>query len=211
MIQNPADRLFVESLQAVGYEGDAEAVLRALQQMHGVPLRFYHTWEDHIRGGLDFLAKHRHAISNFHEVVVAYGFHDAVLVPGAKGNERASSDFSREILWRGGVEERVLIGQDRLIMATTHSTDLTYEPWPCQQIADLDLISLGAPSTIFRENTAKLRKELSDIDDFSFGNGVRAFFQSLLKRPSIFYIPLFRNAFEAQAQENLKSWVIPSL
>jgi len=211
VIQNPADRLFVESLQAVGYQGDTEAVLQALWQMHGVPLRYYHTWEDHIRPGMEFLAKHRHAISNFHEVVVAWGFHDCICIAGAKGNEQASSEYSRKVLAAGGVPMETHRRMDALIMATTHSTDLTYEPLAAQAIADLDLMALAEVPFTFRENTTKLRKEASGIDDFTFGNGVRAFFQSLLKRHSIFYTLLFRNTFEAQAQENLKSWVVPSL
>ena len=95
-----------------------------------------------------------------------------------------------------------------LILATkTHAGDLGVNYLDEQNIADVDLASLGKPKEAFRKDTALLRKEHALLSEMEFNAKTRGFFCMLLARPSIYYNRAFQIAYEEIARANLQRFL----
>ncbi len=132
------------------------------------------------------------------ELIVAVIYHDCVYDPLAKNNEGLSADAA--VAAYPNLDGEMLRS---IVMATLHSGG------PLKSIeekimADVDLAGLTVEFGEFQENTAKIRKEYSMVEDEAFRQGRCAFLEGMLKRPRIYYTDLYFERYEVKARENLR-------
>jgi predicted metal-dependent HD superfamily phosphohydrolase len=138
------------------------------------------------------------------EVTLALWFHDAVYNPYSKFNEENSAELFKQ--WAKEVDlsaDDVLI--EKLILGTKHHKPI-YETNALEHniVNDIDLSSLGQTSSIYLENSAKIRKEYSHVsaEDFRLGRG--KFIEDFLSRPRIYQTEYFYKKYEVKARKNLE-------
>jgi predicted metal-dependent HD superfamily phosphohydrolase len=173
--------------------------LEALVAAYGEPHRAYHRLDHvaHVFAELDAVPLLDASVE------WATWYHDVVYHPGQRDNETLSAALARTTLAALGVqrlEQRVV----QLIEATRlHRADT--DDAAALLFLDADLAILGAESPAYRRYAEGVREEHRAIPSFLYAMGRRAFLRELLGRPSIFMTPHFRERYDRQARENLRS------
>lgn len=177
-----------------------------VMERYSEPHRAYHTL-DHIEFCLTLLdsvqlqAYDPDHPDDYDAIATALWYHDVVYDTHAKDNEEKSVDYARGHLASLGCTsaflERVIV----LIMATKHNTVLTDNDE--QLIADIDLASLGQDEATFDAHNRAIRKEYEWVPEADYIKGRTTVLQSFLDKPNIFYLPYFREWYEARARMNL--------
>jgi predicted metal-dependent HD superfamily phosphohydrolase len=169
-----------------------------LDRLLGAPGRHFHNL-DHIRDCIVLVDEVAPLLGDADAVELALWFHDAVLEPGARDNERRSAALFLELADRAEPALRRRVAT--LVLATAHadrrmSGDRGY-------VVDIDLAGLGAPWDAFMHKGSLLRREASKQDDADYYRAQVAFLGRLLARPRLYATDYFRANYEAQARSNL--------
>lgn len=139
-------------------------------------------------------------------------FHDVVYAVGVDvkhgENERHSMDRFLESL-----EAKNLSDSDQynianaIVLSSMHTVDLAGLSYEQKLFLDIDLHSMGKSYDVFEENGINIRKEYSFVPEDVFIFHRKKFFDKLLERENIFYIPEMRFRYEERTRENIDRWL----
>jgi predicted metal-dependent HD superfamily phosphohydrolase len=136
-------------------------------------------------------------------VEAAIWYHDSVYDTHAKDNEERSADFAISSL-RLRKKDAVIVRE--LILDTKHAA--MPKTFDGRILADIDLAGLGKRYEDFVADGRKIREEYAWVGDEEFMEGRLSFLTGLLRRPTIYWTPMFQKAHEKRAQMNLRQAVI---
>lgn len=171
------------------------------------PHRFYHD-AAHVQEIMALSRALGLELSPAEELAVLW--HDAVYVPGAdKGqNEKLSAKLMLATAANGpsffnGVDKPTLLAAERIILETMHTGEPSDE---AARVIDLDLYRLGSPWPEFDRHAHAIEREFRVLHDApdKFWAARANFYRSMLQRPHLFTTEPFRDAYEAQARDNLR-------
>lgn len=193
------------ALASLRSEGMPAGAIAQVLSFYDEPHRAYHA-RAHVREMLDQSVALGLALTAAQALAVL--FHDAVYVPGAPrgSNEAMSAQLMR--VYTGGLERSVVETAFQIVIDTS---DHVARQSASELVLDLDLMRLAAPRETFmrmsRDVFAEHRALFETDDDESawavFAERRVTFFERLLARPHIFYLPMMRDRFEATARANL--------
>ena len=164
---------------------------------YGEPSRYYHTLV-HIAHMLE--AQQQYFPDAPRSVLVAVWLHDVIYNSSPGQDELDSGTYAEKLVLELGESQAFATEVKDLILVTAG-----HMPGDAagQMLCDLDLLSLGCKSDVYKANTAKIRREYSHISGFRWRMGRKAFIESFLDRPSVYHDPVIKIEFEAQARRNL--------
>ncbi|RPH69467.1 MAG: hypothetical protein EHM78_15150 [Myxococcaceae bacterium] len=187
--------------------GDPKAAgdtFQTLATAWGEPTRRYHDHQ-HLAECLHQLDLTDTGGASRDVVELALWFHDAIYVPGARGNEESSAKLLLEECSRLRLDRRTAHAGAALVRATAHEASAG-EPGPEEALMlDIDLSILGADPLRFMEYEYAIEEEFEKIPRLSFRIGRGEFLASLLARPTIFRTESFRARYEAAARAQLSA------
>ncbi len=179
-----------------------DGLMQRLLDAWAEPQRHYHT-QQHLRECLALLEPALGLAQHPGEVELALWFHDAVYDPQGKDNEARSADWAAEALAQAGAGSAVQQRVRALIMATCHDAEPT-DP-DARLLVDIDLAILGAEPARFAEYDAQVRAEYRWVPSWLYRRKRKEVLAGFLARPAIYGTERFRERFEGQARENLRS------
>lgn len=162
--------------------------------------RHYHTLE-HLAACLAELDSARSVAERPAEVEIALWFHDAVYRTRARDNEARSAAWARAFLGAAGCDAQVLARVERHIMATRHAE--TAASGDTALVLDVDLSILGQPPEVYRQFEVDVRREYWWVPAAIFRRERARVLRSLIERPRVYNLTVFRDRYEAQARRNV--------
>jgi predicted metal-dependent HD superfamily phosphohydrolase len=192
---------FDATLAGLGLSGEARTFER-LVAAYAEPGRYYHDAR-HIVACLDALADNCDLAVHRHEVEVALWFHDAIYDTHRSDNEERSAEWAADFLTTQGLETNAIRRVHTLIMATNHNVAASGSD-QCL-LVDIDLGILGQSAIAFRRYHSAIRKEYSWVPTAQYRAARIAVLRSFVARPSIYQTERFRQRYEQQARENIRS------
>jgi predicted metal-dependent HD superfamily phosphohydrolase len=176
--------------------------LRDLWRRYDEPHRAYHRLA-HIRHVLEVVDVLRAAegLDDPIAVQVAAWYHDAVLEPGAPGNEARSADLAAAVLEGWGIDPD-RIAHIRGLILTTAAHEPGDDP-DAAVLVDADLAILAADPDTYEVHRRAVRVEHPDLDEPAWRAGRAASLERLLARPRIYTTATMRARGEAAARRNL--------
>lgn len=180
----------------------ADILLAKLTGAYSEPARFYHTAQ-HIAACLSELEGIRNLLHFPDAVEWAVWLHDVVYLPQASDNEEQSARVSEQILYAAQAEPSFIERTTNLILATRHNgsppdMDTCY-------LVDIDLAILGSSPVVFATYEENIRREYAWVPEVLYRTKRKEILASFLHRASIYHTDFFRNRYEQQARENLRS------
>lgn len=167
-----------------------------IQPMYSEPSRYYHTLK-HILHCYDTFFNHRHFAKNQIAVSLAIWFHDI-----DSHSEENSFNIFRTVFDQASMERELFEQVRSNILATKHNkTDLQDDE---ALTADIDLIILGQPDTMFRFYEIEVRSEYRHVPEKLFKIFRTNILSSFLKKEKLYYTDYFRDKYEVQARRNLE-------
>lgn len=178
-----------------------DAAFERLYALYSDPLRGYHNLV-HIKFCLDEYENVKHLARHRHSLAAAIWWHDVIYDPKRGDNEEKSMQFARDEMLHFGESPHFINKVCGIIMATVHSGGVID---PDQQLmCDIDLAGLGTPDfEIMRANSRGIRHEYAHVPEDVYIAKRGEILTEFAKRPSLFYTPHFRAAYDKQAKENL--------
>lgn len=171
-----------------------QTLLLELTRRYGEPHRHYHTIE-HIA---DMLHRGR-ALALSEEQMMAIWFHDAVYEPRSDTNEEDSAKLAGERLGTlGWSAARIEVVQRIVLDTKSHRPSIP----DAEPVIDLDMSPLAAEPAVYERNRKNVRLEYAHVPEADYRRGLRAFAESLLAWPRIFWTD-WGTALEAPARRNL--------
>lgn len=171
--------------------------------MYSSPNRYYHNFS-HIAGMLSGLDNLFPDFSWNMNLRMAITYHDCHYEPGNPANELESA-MAAVVELEGLVEDGVTLDVTeiaRLILLTKNHR--TYDGDTLGSIIiDLDLAGLGFNNSQYIENSKKIRKEFSKVDQKTWLAGRAEFLKGFLERPAIYYTKYGKENWEDVARENM--------
>lgn len=143
----------------------------------------------------------KHLLLDYHTVVFAVFYHDAVYNVLKKNNETKSAELAILHLSKMGVP---LILQQQcceLIMATRHHGLSSNND--CNYFTDADLSILGSAPAVYQRYVKAIRKEYVFYPDIIYNKGRQKVLNHFLQMKRIFKTDFFADRYEAQARENI--------
>ncbi len=177
-----------------------------LMRQHRLPQRHYHT-RLHLEECFRLWHRNRVEMENPALVALALFWHDAVYLPGQKGNEeRSALLFQEYFLYAEHLQDSEVLSRQvvdavmGLILATKHHTpDDESARWVC----DIDMAILAAEPARYDTYAQQIRQEHELVPDDIFNKHRIGFLTSILERPEIFHTQTLRQSLEVRAQKNL--------
>lgn len=163
--------------------------------------RYYHNWQ-HIEALLQELEAAKHLLLDYHTVIFAVFYHDAVYNVLKKNNETKSAELAILHLSKMGVPLILQQQSTALILATQHHGVSSNND--CNYFTDADLSILGSPPTVYQRYVAAIRKEYVFFPDIVYNKGRQKVLHHFLQMERIFKTDFFAERYEAQARENMK-------
>ena len=136
---------------------------------------------------------------NPHLVLAAIWYHDAVYDPRSDSNEEDSATFAESSL---NLPQAPAAALRELILDTKHTSPPNTVNG--QFVADTDLASLGTKPKDFDRAGQAIRREYSWVEEKAYKEKRATILAKFLKRSRIYYTPMFFDAYEKQARQNLK-------
>jgi len=195
-------RAFLQMWRRIKATGNGENMFYVLKRAYNERHRRYHD-AGHIRQCLEDFGPARDMMREPLSVELAIWFHDAVLVTGASDNESRSAELAQEMLWAGGVPDKVAVRVPALIMATKHDEKLSPRDPDAIMLVDIDLSPLGAHPKLFDDNAQRIRREMN-MSNKEFFRKQALFFKKLFERQNIYGTDLFHDKYEKQARRNIE-------
>ena len=170
--------------------------------------RYYHNLR-HVHSLLGLFRHYKGAIRKKDVVLFSIYYHDIIYIPGRDDNEYQSALVAEAALQKLGVGQENITGVQLYINATkTHAV----QPAAANDLKfflDFDMAILASDPKEYSEYSTNIRKEFGYLSDAVFAMGRKAFLQTLLQQPYLFYTAEFRSK-EPQARENIR-WEIECL
>lgn len=161
--------------------------------------RQYHT-HAHLEHVLSELLPHKSSFINWHTLVFAIAYHDAIYNPLKNNNEEKSAAFADKQLSKINVPEQERTRCMQFILATKKHESADAET---NLFTDADLSILGAEPGVYQRYAQQIRKEYGMYPDFLYNPGRRKVLQHFLSMDSIYKTGPFQFKYEARAKANL--------
>ena len=192
---------FLETVQQFSNNKEIAAKLwRELEEKYSPSTRHYHTI-DHLDHVLRQLSPLRNAFKNWHVIVFAVAYHDAIYKPLRNDNEEKSAVLAAERLKNIGVPQEYLSKCRQLILATKMHEAADYET---NLFTDADLSILGSDSITYNRYIKNIRQEYAIYPDIIYSHGRKKVLLHFLNMKQIFKTEEFSRPLEAQARKNLQ-------
>lgn len=182
-------------------KGIAEKLWRELEEKYYARTRHYHTL-DHLDDMLKKLVPLRNAFKNWHAIVFAVAYHDAIYNALRSNNEEKSASLAVEHLKSVRVPEEYVSRCQQLILATKKHEAADYET---NLFTDADLSILGSDTVTYNLYLKNIREEYSMYPDILYNPGRRKVLLHFLNMEQIFKTKEFAGQLEAQARQNLQA------
>lgn len=197
---------FAELVDRLGGDGAiARETWSRVVAAWSAPVRHYHGL-GHLRACLATLddARADAAFRDHADIVeLALVYHDIVYDPRADDSEeRSALRLIADACALGLAQERVEAAAT-CVRATAHRAGAGTAKVGEQLVVDVDLAILGSEPSEFATYEAAVRAEYSHVPSVAFAIGRGRFLAELLRRPSLFGTPFFRERFEARARANI--------
>jgi predicted metal-dependent HD superfamily phosphohydrolase len=139
---------------------------------------------------------------SFEDVEKALWFREIYRYPRRRDNEEQSAQFA-DMLMRfmhqpNMARERVM----SLIIATKHA-HMQFAP-DHQLICDLDLVKFARSADEYDRMLYSIRKENKHLIDLHYAGRRLYDLESLTRREHLYYLPIFKERYEAQARANIE-------
>lgn len=192
-------------LDTLGFRGGVAAAQRnftELQNAYSQPHRYYHTWA-HIEQCFEAFDVFSQS-GSWLAVQWALFNHDRVYAvhrPEAEFNEHYSALDSEKQGRQMGLSPGFLARGKRLVMVTRKHKARTLEE---QVICDVDLSILGQPEAVFDGYELQIRQEYQHVEWDTYRTVRSQILAGLLQRSSIYYLPVYQQMFQEQAEANIR-------
>jgi len=164
---------------------------------------FYHNL-NHIENFLRNCLPYLDACKYIDEIILAVFYHDAVYDSLRTDNEEKSAQLARTDLKELGLDKNIRIRIMELIRRTAnHTVRYKKDRFEMQLFLDGDIAILGSNWELYKEYANAIRKEYIRIPDRIFKKKRKKFLLALLKEKKLFYVPEFKEKYEAKARENI--------
>ncbi|KMQ69305.1 hypothetical protein ACM39_04240 [Chryseobacterium sp. FH2] len=199
---NLKERFQQNCLQYIQDQNLIKSLWLEIENKYSEKSRHYHSL-DHLENMFSELDEVKDQILNFTNISFSVFYHDIIYNASSKSNEEKSAHFVKEILQKLNFNRSDIEEIYTQILATkTHqkseNNDINY-------LLDADLSILGKDNQTYLDYTKKIRKEYSIYPDFLYKPGRRKVLQHFLELESIFKTDSFKEKYEKQAKENIKS------
>ncbi|MEG3585816.1 MAG: hypothetical protein VX353_00825 [Actinomycetota bacterium] len=164
--------------------------------------RHYHTLS-HIHACLNLLDGFPLEQNESDVIEYAVWFHDIIYDSTSDNNEKQSATIAETWLSNQGIKSALDVGA--LILQTADYGSNPPSGRTQSILHDLDLHVLGSNPDQYRDYAMNIRNEYRHLSDDEFFSGRREFLQRVLARVSIFATTSFRELFEEQAIQNIKT------
>ena len=166
------------------------------------PHRRYHGIT-HLRDILDRVDELAPFADDSDSVHLAAWYHDAVYA-GLPDDEERSARRAEDELSRLNVAPELVAEVARLVRMT-----ITHDPAPGDRdgevLSDADLAALAVAGDVYQFNTAAIRAEYTHVPAEAFRKGRAQVLGALLAGPGVFRTDYARRAWEAAAQDNMRT------
>ncbi|CAL1532438.1 unnamed protein product [Lymnaea stagnalis] len=164
--------------------------------------RHYHSLS-HIENLLQLFDQWRQRIVEPENVALAIFFHDIVYNPTARDNEDRSVIIFNKFADEANLGITAKLAVTDMIIATKYHVLCNRDDSDLCFFLDFDLAIMGQKEEVYREYSAKIRREYDHYDDSTYRTGRTAILQTLLNSPSLYSSEEMRQEFEAQARINM--------
>lgn len=135
------------------------------------------------------------------EARLAVWFHDAVYVPGAPNNERASAESCVAYGRMLGFDDESLGLAHDAILATSLGAEVRGDV--AAMVVDADLAVLAREPEAYGRYAAAIREEWSHVPDDAFREGRREVLEGLLAGERLFATAIGKTLYEEAARQNV--------
>lgn len=177
----------------------AEMLWQEIEACYHEHPRHYHTL-GHLNSMLRELLPHQASFSNWHTIVFALVYHDAVYKSTKSNNEEKSAQLAEKRLAEITFPKAERACCVNFILATKKHLPADEET---NLFTDADLSILGAAPDVYNVYVKQIRREYSLYPDFIYKPGRRKVLSHFLAMDKIYKTPSFQNRYEAQAKINL--------
>jgi len=149
----------------------------------------------------------------YHNIVAAIYYHDAVYDTARKDNEYQSAELFRyhiQHMYDEGSEDWDIYSKNfwsfvyDLIMATSdHFGDRPYDAMT-EWLIGLDLAALAAPWEMFKLNNSLVRLEFTHVSDEDWDKNRHWFLKKAIAQDKIYRHPVMHKHFEINARQNIE-------
>ncbi|MHC2991642.1 hypothetical protein OB13_08605 [Pontibacter sp. HJ8] len=186
------------------YTADAALVAQLweeLEKAYTAKGRYYHTL-DHLAYMLELATRYKPDSEQLDLLLFALFYHDVVYSPTRSDNEEKSADLAEKQLSKLELPAAAITFIKDMILAT--KAHQQHSDTTINFLLDLDLAILGADPQRYDAYSRAVRKEYGIYPDLMYKPGRRKVLQHFLAQPSVYKTPIFQQAFEAQARQNLE-------
>lgn len=180
----------------------SRALFEKLLESYSEQQRKYHTLQ-HLIECIQKFELVIDLVNSPREIEVALWFHDAVYDVQGHDNEALSAKWAKESLVAVDASKDEVERIFQLIMVTQHTN--VPQTLDEQTLVDIDLAILGERTERFKEYDIQVRQEYAWVPEEFYRVKRSEVLEMFLARPFIYSTAYFRDHFEVQARENLKS------
>lgn len=164
--------------------------------------RYYHGLK-HIEHIWIELNKVKENVENWNVILFTMFYHDIIYKAHKQNNEEASAEFAQKVMRKLWVNEEDIRQCYQQILATkSHIKSLELDT---NYFVDTDLAILGSSWETYQNYALQIRREYSIYPDILYKPGRRKVIQHFLNQEQIYKTDFFRNLYESNAKQNLKS------
>lgn len=162
--------------------------------------RYYHT-HTHLDHVLNELFPHKSSFTNWHTVVFAVAYHDAIYNPLKNNNEEKSAALADNRLSEIKFPQSERVRCRNFILATKNHLPADEET---NLLTDADLSILGAEPEAYSLYAQQIRREYRMYPDLAYNPGRKKVLQHFLAMPRIYKTDQFYTRYEISARMNLQ-------
>jgi predicted metal-dependent HD superfamily phosphohydrolase len=164
--------------------------------------RAYHNL-NHLSELYQHLLGAKHLVEDWHTLVFAIFYHDAIYNVHSKNNEEKSAALAQKHLTQINYPlHKIQLCQQHILATKTHFNAKNNDT---NLFTDADLAILGQSEPLYNTYTSQIRKEYDVYPNLIYNMGRKKVLKSFLDMPRIYKTEYFHNAFELQARKNLSN------
>ncbi|MBV8325635.1 HD domain-containing protein [Chryseobacterium sp.] len=175
---------------------------KEIEQKYTEKNRYYHNLT-HLENMFQELEAVKDKVSDFTTISFSVFYHDLIYDASSGSNEKKSSVKAEKRLKELGVSHDIIHAVTEQILATQFHQQS--ENKDINILLDADLSILGKDFKIYTDYTQRIRKEYSIYPDFLYKPGRKKVLQHFSALKDIFKTDYFRNRYEVQARENIRT------
>jgi predicted metal-dependent HD superfamily phosphohydrolase len=180
----------------------AQQLWDELQTLYSQKNRAYHNL-NHLGDLYKHLLEVKPLVEDWHTLVFAMFYHDAIYNIHSKDNEEKSAELAQKRLTQISYPlDKIQLCQQHILATKTHFNATNNDT---NLFTDADLAILGQPEPLYNAYSNQIRKEYAFYPNLIYNMGRKKVLKSFLDMPQIYKTDYFYNAFELQARKNLSN------